>query len=262
LIALLPIEDRIAAGGTGKTGCRQLAMHGLDDIAPLAQPPQLCVKPCIDLPTAGSGLFCQSHPLERSQPPHPRRMPHRIPRGLRTKFKSSVGRIAQDGTVETCEPFCRDFLLKLAGGLDRGLWTKLPRYEVRCPRSHPVRDVVPGNHEVVSFVVPAADHDVAMRMPRVEMIGRDPVELRAKILFHLPYQVADKRLQVRQLRTVLWCDDEPELVAIASASFCERLAIGTIARGVIQLARLSITRDAVTLNVSQVRPDGTPYRLS
>ena len=36
LIILLRIKDRVAVGGAGNTSRRQLAMHGFDDIAPLA----------------------------------------------------------------------------------------------------------------------------------------------------------------------------------------------------------------------------------
>jgi hypothetical protein len=56
------------------------------------------------------------------------------------------------------------------------------RSTARGPQT--VRDVVSGNPEVVSLVVPAADHDVAMRIAGAEMIDRDPVGLRAEILFH------------------------------------------------------------------------------
>jgi hypothetical protein len=53
-----------------------------------------------------------------------------------------------------------------------------------------------------------------------------------------------------------WYDDEPELMAVAGASFDEHFAVSAIGAGVIQLARQAITRDTVTLNISQVRPNG------
>jgi hypothetical protein len=169
--------------------------------------------------------------------------------GRRSEFETSVRRIAQDRPIKTREPLCRDLLLKLAGGLDLRVRTEFAGDEICRLRAQTMRDVVAGNHEVVSLVITAANHDVTMGMPRVEVISRDPVELRAEILFHLPHEVADKGLQVRKFCAVFGRHDEPELVAIAGAPFCEWLAVGAIAAGVVQLARLAITRDAVTLNV-------------
>ena len=80
-------------------------MHGLDDIAPLAEPP--------------------------------RSVPHWPPCKLRTDFKTSIHCIAQDRPIETRESFCRDLLLKLAGGLDLRFRTELAGDEVGCPRLRP-----------------------------------------------------------------------------------------------------------------------------
>ena len=51
------------------------------------------------------------------------------------------------------------------------------------------------------------------------MIHRDRDEPRAEILFHLPHEIADERLQVRELRTVRRRHDEPKLMAITFTEF-------------------------------------------
>jgi hypothetical protein len=43
-------------------------------------------------------------------------------------------------------------------------------------------------------------------------------------------------------------------VAVAAAAFEERLAVSLVARGVVKFARLTFARDAVALDVAQVRP--------
>jgi hypothetical protein len=84
-------------------------------------------------------------------------------------------------------------------------------------------DVVAGNHKVFAPIILAAHHDMAMRMPRIEVIGCDPVEPRAKIGFHLPHQVADKRFEVGEFGRILRSHDKAKLMAVAFASLGERL---------------------------------------
>ncbi|MEH2673275.1 hypothetical protein DXU07_29045 [Bradyrhizobium elkanii] len=63
-------------------------------------------------------------------------------------------------------------------------------------------DIVQDDHDVAAFVIPAAKYDMTLGMPRVEVIGCDPVELRAEVLLHLPHQAADEGLQVGQVRAI------------------------------------------------------------
>jgi hypothetical protein len=65
-----------------------------------------------------------------------------------------------------------------------------------------VRDVVAGDDKVLTALVPAAQHEMGVRVSGVEMIRRDPVEPRAKIALDLPHEIADERLQVVELGTV------------------------------------------------------------
>ena len=98
-------------------------------------------------------------------------------------------------------------------------------------------DVVAGDDEVVPPVVFAAQDDMGVRMSRVEMIGRDPVEPGYEIVLHLAHQVADEGFEVAELGPVLGRDDEAELVAVATAAFEESLAVRLVARSVVKFAR-------------------------
>ena len=49
---------------------------------------------------------------------------------------------------------------------------------------HAVGDVVAGDHQVLASLVLAAQHDVAVRAPGVEVIGGDPVKAGAEVLLH------------------------------------------------------------------------------
>ena len=53
-----------------------------------------------------------------------------------------------------------------------------------------------------------------MLLRAVEVVDRDPVELRIEVLLHLPHQVADEGLEVGEPGAVLGRDDEAELVRV------------------------------------------------
>ena len=95
---------------------------------------------------------------------------------------------------------------------------------------------------------------MAMRMTGIEVICGDPVEPRAKIDFHLPHQVADKRFEVGEFGGVLRRHDEAELVAVAFAVLDECLTVGSIAARIVKLAGSPLARDAIALHVFQMRP--------
>jgi hypothetical protein len=100
-------------------------VHRLNDATSLAHAPELCLKPGIDPPMAGTNLFRQPHPIERSQPSHSRGLPDWISCRLHDELKNTVRHIAQDRPVKTREPLGRNLLLELARGLDFGFTTEL-----------------------------------------------------------------------------------------------------------------------------------------
>src|SRR5688572_4972058 len=94
---------------------------------------------------------------------------------------------------------------------------------------------------------------MAMRMTGIEVIGGDPVQLRAEILFHAAHQAADERLQVFVARAIVRRHHEPELVAILAATLQESITIGMIMPLVIKFAGQALTRHAVALDIAQVK---------
>ncbi len=98
---------------------------------------------------------------------------------------------------------------------------------------------------------------MAVRIVGVEMIDRHPVEARVEVALHPGHQVAHEGFEVVELGPVLWRDDEAELVAVAVAAFQELLAIGLVACRVIELAGLAVARDAIALDVFEVRLRGS-----
>ncbi len=116
-------------------------------------------------------------------------------------------------------------------------------------------DVVAGDVEGLAAVGDAPDDDVRMRVAGVVMIDRDPVEPSTEVGFHLPHQIAGSLPQVGQLHTVFGRDDEAELVAVLATAVEKGAAVRHVALGRIDLALLAVPRDAVALQVAQVRVD-------
>jgi hypothetical protein len=91
-----------------------------------------------------------------------------------------------------------------------------------------------------------------MGLAGIEMIGRHPIEPGAEVGFHLPHQVADEWFEVGDFPRVLRCHDEAKLVAIAFTSLSESLGIGAIVTFIVELAGITLARDAVALDVAQM----------
>src|SRR3546814_2239311 len=94
---------------------------------------------------------------------------------------------------------------------------------------------------------------MGMGMAGVEMIDRDPVELRPKILFHPRHQPAGQWLQILIVRAVLGADDEAELMAVVLGLFEPGVAANLIAFGSIELAAPALARRPVPLDIAPMR---------
>jgi hypothetical protein len=103
-------------------------------------------------------------------------------------------------------------------------------------------------------VIDAPQHDVRVRMVGVEMIDRDPIEPGAEIMLGLGHQPTDVGFEVGIFHAVLGRHDEAELVTIAIAPRSRNALPSTVSRSArIEFARRTLARDAVTLDVAQVR---------
>ena len=111
-------------------------------------------------------------------------------------------------------------------------------------------DVIARDHKILALLVLAAHHDVAVGVPRIEMINRNPVQPRTEVGLHLPHQVAHEWLELGQLITVFGSYDETELMAIALGLFQEHLAIDADLLGPVQVAGRAFAGHAVALDVT------------
>jgi hypothetical protein len=228
----------------------QLPMHGLDDVAALPHATQGRLEIAREPPDAGFGLTGKTQAFERSQPPHAQYMALPIALWRVRQRQHPAPCVAEDRPVEPGEPLLVDLAFELADRVELGLRPKLPRKEIACPLPHAVGNVVAGDHEVLAAFVLAAEYDMGMWMPRVEMIHGHPVELGAEILLHLPHQIADEGLEIGELGAVLGRDNEAELVAILSAALHEVLPVRLVGRRIVNPARLPSRRDTVALDVA------------
>lgn len=66
-----------------------------------------------------------------------------------------------------------------------------------------MRNVIPGDHQILPSVILAAQDDMRVRVAGVVVIDGDPIELRAQILLHLAHQAPDERLKIVILVAIL-----------------------------------------------------------
>src|SRR3546814_651873 len=90
----------------------------------------------------------------------------------------------------------------------------------------------------------------------LEVVDRDPVELRPHVLLGLRHEAADIRLEVGIFGTVLGRDDEAKLVSVADRALEEFVAIGAVGFRAVELTRQSLARDPVALDVAHGRACG------
>src|SRR5579883_818341 len=91
-----------------------------------------------------------------------------------------------------------------------------------------------------------------MRVPGVVVVDGYPFELRPEVRFDVAHQPPRELPQVPVLHRVVDRDDHPELVAVLGAAREERLAVGLLLGGTVQLARQPLACHAVALDVAQV----------
>lgn len=93
-------------------------------------------------------------------------------------------------SVEPGEAFCIHFAFKLAIDLLLGLAAQLQRDDLAGALTDAMRDVIPGNVEPFAVLCDTAHQNMGVRVAGVVVIDRDPVELGAKVRFHLGHQIA------------------------------------------------------------------------
>ena len=121
------------------------------------------------------------------------------------------------------------------------------------PLADTMANIPPRHDEIRSVLAASGDDEVGVRLGRVEVVGGDPVELRAEVPLHPGDEIARKSFQAREVGSVLWRHDDPELVPVAHAAFTEGVEIGLVARRVIDDRSLAIPARAVATDIAEVK---------
>src|SRR5262249_10179726 len=156
---------------------RRIARHGgvhlLDDVAADAKVPELLLPPRRERPRGRARALGEAHRHELLET---RGEEGPIAPQERLHFDSIFGGTSFECTIQGREALLSDFAA--ARVLDVVL---LPGPELVCREllrapAEAVRDVVAIETELVSVTIDAADHDVCMRMFRVEMVHSCPFQ--------------------------------------------------------------------------------------
>ena len=121
---------------------------------------------------------------------------------------------ASERPVEPGQPLLADLVEELLHPLELALGPELQGDQALGAGPDAMADIVARHDQVVALIVAAADDDVGVGVPGVEMIDRHPVELGVEVALHLGEQVADEGLEVGEPGAVLGRDDEAELVRV------------------------------------------------
>ena len=140
--------------------------------------------------------------------------------------------------------------------------TQFPGHQFARPVTDAMGDVVAGNVEDAAVVEHAADDDVGVGMAGVVMIDRDPVELGAEVLFHLPHEVAGEAAQVAHFGGILGRHDEAELMTVLPAALDKGLAVRLVLERRIGAALLAVARHPVAFEVAQMGVGGLAHRAA
>ena len=154
--------------------------------------------------------------------------------------------------VEPGQPFGIHLGRQLAGDIKLGLRPEFQRHQFARPVADAMGDVVAGDVEDAAIVEDAADDDMGVGVAGVVVIDRNPIELGAEVVFHLPHEVAGEAAQVAHLDGILRRDDEAELMAVLPAALDEGTAVRLVLDGGIGAAFLAVARHPVAFEVAQV----------
>lgn len=237
----------------------QLALHGPDDVAALAHTTEGVLNTVDEPPLAATEMFRQPHGAEFAQPSRVDRLLERII--ARSGDHSFVIHAPEQAPVNRCQSLLFDVVAEPRLDLPVCPRTQVDGRKLGRALTKTVRNILASDDEVLALIIDTAEDDMSVRLVGVEMINGDPVEFGAEVMLRLRHQSADVGLEVWIFGTVLGRYDEPELVTVAAAALYERFAICTIAARSVDLSGRAVARNAIALDVAQVRPSaGQPLR--
>jgi hypothetical protein len=243
--------DGLIGQGAGDAALRKFTLHRADDVAALTGSPQDGLEVVRQPPVAAADRFGEAQPAELGEAARAQRL---VEGAARCGGDHAVtAGVAQQRPVERSQPFLVDLGALAVFNVAQRTRAQIEVDQFTGALAHAGCQIVARDHEIGAAMVRAADDDVRVRMAGVEMIDRDPVELRAEIFLDPCHQPACQGLEVVIIGAVLGRDDEAELVAVAGTARLERLAVDGIAFGAVQPARLARARCPVALQIPQVR---------
>ena len=169
-------------------------MHRFDNVVALAQGLQGRLSLVGDGPTSRLGLGGEVVSLQPLRPVD-QEMPVGANRvalgGVRAQVHDAALLLLGDQhPIEAGQPLGVHLGCKLAGDIKLGLRPKFQRDQFARPVADAMGDVVARDVEDAAVVEHAPDDDVGVGMAGIVVIDGDPVELRSKVLLHLPHQIA------------------------------------------------------------------------
>jgi hypothetical protein len=226
-------------------------MDLLQDVSSLAKLPQLGLPPFGQDPSAGRLRLGDPKVLELLQSAHKQSGLRAAPPGRQQLCVDTLpARNAFELAVEGREALLAHFSLIGAPNLYFEAWPQNLRSEVlRAPAKAP-GDVGRQQPKLPPFDIDPSHNDMGMRMVRVVMVDRSPLDGSSEVAVDACHESADIVSEV-QMETVLGGDNEPKLVSLIEARLLEPLAGHRPLRAVEQ-ARRAVLFDTLTLDVPQV----------
>jgi hypothetical protein len=145
-----------------------------------------------------------------------------------------------------------DLLLQRTLDLTFGPRAKLQGEQLLRSRSHALANIIARNDQVFAILGAPTDDDMNVRMLRVPMIDRNPVERRAKVAFSISHQVAGKSFDVGKFGGIFRRHNEPEMMPVIVTALCESLMIDVVALSTEHPGWRAFLRHAVAAQIGEM----------
>jgi hypothetical protein len=227
-------------------------MQCLDDVSALAHASERRLKVLSEAPSAGCDFLGQAEALQLLKTAGAERLPEMVLFAAGSDDVVRVG-LPKESPVEAGEALLFDLGAEVGLDFVIGAGPEVEGDDLCGTFPHAPAQILTGYDEVFASIILAPQDDMRVRMTGVVVIHGDPIEFCSEILPHLEHEPTGQTLQVWVFCSVLSGDDEAELVTIAVTPFEEGPAISAILLGAVEIARLSLSRDPIALQVPQMR---------
>src|SRR6267378_488003 len=183
----------------------QYLVHGLDDIAALAHLAQGGLQFFAQLPAARRGLAGKPHSLQLAKPRQPQRAVGDAARiGWRVpEVRETLTGLSDQRPVDAGEAVLINLGRELVPLLDFGDRTEFECHQLARPLANTMGNVVAVDDQILAQLISAVDDNMDVWVSGVEVVHRDPIELRSQVSFEFAHEVAGEAGEVAELRAVL-----------------------------------------------------------